>query len=226
MLVTKFGKDMKNDVLYLKELKVPEVTTTMLLGVLSDYESPQKKINHLSKKGLIKAIKQGVYLVNADLGLRPYSKEILANLIYGPSYVSLETALSNFGFIPERVTTTTSICLGRGKSFTTPVGEFEYHHIKEELYPLGVQLKEVFKGVFCQYATPEKALLDFIYIKETKGEFRNQKDYFNYILDSYRLDLENIESEVSLKKIQAIARHYPFQHVQWFANELTRKLIK
>ena len=217
---------MKSELLYLKKLKTPELTTTMLMGAFAAYGDVRGKINSLSKKGLIQPIKQGVYLLNNELSLRPYSKEILSNLIYGPSYISLETALSNYGFIPERVTTTTSICMGRGKSFSTPVGQFAYHHIKESLYPMGVQLKEVFKGAFCQYATPEKALLDFIHIKETKGEFKKQKDYFNYILDSYRLDLKNIESEVSLKKIQSFAEQYPFQHVHWFANELTRKLIK
>jgi hypothetical protein len=217
---------MKNDILYLKELTSPEVTTMMLLGVLSDYEHPQKKIHSLSRKGLLQPLKQGVYLVSHAVGLRPYSKEILANLIYGPSYISLETALSNYGFIPERVAVTTSVCLGRGKSFSTSVGEFQYGHIKEELYPLGVQLKEVFKGAFCQYATPEKALLDFIYLKEAKGEFKNQKEFFNYILESYRLDMKAIESQVSLKKMQTFAEPYPFRHVQWFANELTRKLLK
>lgn len=112
--------------------------------------------------------------------------------MYGPSYISMETALSDYGFIPERVTATTSICFGRGKSFSTiPVGEFEYHHIKESLYSIGVQLKEVYEGTFCQYATPEKALLDFLHIKETKGSFKNQKDYFNYILDSYSLGLKH-----------------------------------
>ncbi len=217
---------MKNELSYLKKLTSPEITTTMLIGALSNYEDTRGKINSLSKKGLIKPIKQGVYLISSDLGLRPYSKEILANLIYGPSYISLETALSNFGFIPEKVTATTSICMGRGKSFSTPVGEFEYHHIKDSLYSMGVQLKEVFKGAFCQHATPEKALLDFIHIKETKGGFKNQKDYFNYILDSYRLDLQAIENEVSLKKLHFFAEQYPFQHVNWFADELTRKLVK
>ncbi|MEK6627672.1 MAG: hypothetical protein AABY53_03520 [Bdellovibrionota bacterium] len=217
---------MKSELSYLKKLTSPEITTTMLIGALSDYEDARGKINSLSKKGLIKPIKQGVYLISSDLGLRPYSKEILANLIYGPSYISLETALSSYGFIPERVTASTSICMGRGKTFSTPVGEFEYHHIKDSLYSMGVQLKEVFKGAFCQYATPEKALLDFIHIKETKGDFKNQKDYFDYILSSYRLDLKAIENEVSLKKLQLFAEKYPFQHVNWFANELTRRLVK
>jgi hypothetical protein len=217
---------MKNDFLYLIGLKSPEITTSMLLGALSDYKDPRKKINSLSRKGLIIPIKQGVYLINNELGLRTYSKEILANLIYGPSYISLETALSNYGFIPERVSTTTSICIGRGKSFATAVGQFDYHHIKESLYPVGVQLKEVFKDTFCQHASPEKSLLDLIYIKEKQGEFSNQKEYFNYIIESYRLDLKTIENSVSLKKIQSFAELYPFKHVRWFANELVRKLIK
>ncbi|MBL7669893.1 MAG: hypothetical protein JNM39_05365 [Bdellovibrionaceae bacterium] len=217
---------MKSEISYLKKLRNPEVTTSMLIGVLSDYEDTRGKISSLSRKGTLKPIKQGVYLVNEDLGFRPHSKEILANLIYGPSYISLETALSGYGFIPERVNVTTSICLGRGKSFSTPVGEFEYHHVKESIYAMGVQMKEVFKGAFCQYAAPEKALLDFLYIKETKGDFKNSKDYFKYLLDSYRFDLQTIESEISLKKLQNMAERFPFQQIQWFSTELTRKLLK
>lgn len=217
---------MKNEISYLRKLINPEVTTSMLMGVLSDYESPRKKIASLNKKGLIKSIKQGVYLVSEDLGLRPYSKEVLANLIYGPSYISLETALSNYGIIPERVTTTTSISIGRGKSFSTPVGEFEYHNIKDSIYPIGVGLKEIYQDTFCQYAIVEKALLDFIHIRETKGEFKNSKEYFEYLVDSYRFDLAVIENQISLKKLLNISNHYPFKNVTWFADELTRKLVK
>lgn len=217
---------MKNELMFLKKLNMPEVTTKMLIGALSDYEDVRGKINSLSKKGLIKPIKQGVYLLNNELGLRPYSKEILANLIYGPSYISLETALSNYGFIPERVSTTTSVSFGRGKKFSTPVGQFEYHHIKSSIYSMGVTLKEISKEVFCLYAAPEKALLDFIHIKESKSEFKNQKDYFKYISESYRLDLMAIEDKISLKKLHSLAEMYPFQHTRWFAGELTRKLVK
>lgn len=217
---------MRNDNLYLKKLKAPEVTTSMLLAALAEYENPQKKIHDLNKKGLIKPVKQGVYLISGDVGLRPYSKEILANLIYGPSYISLETALSFYGFIPERVTSTTSICLGRGKSFSTSVGEFKYHHIKDSLYPLGVALKEAAKGAYCQYATPEKALLDFLYLKETKDAFGNQKDYFKFIIDSYRFDLKAIKIKTSSKKLLSFAEQYSREHINWFVSELKRTLKK
>lgn len=217
---------MKNEFSCLKQLKAPEVTTAMLLGVFSDYSDVRGKISAISKKGFIKPIKQGVYLLSEDFSSRPYSKEILANLIYGPSYVSLESALADYGFIPERVAVTTSVSQGRGKSFSTAVGEFEYHHVKESIYSLGVQLKEVFDGAYCQYATPEKALLDFVYTRETKGDFKKAKDYFDYLLDSYRFDLQAIDSEVSLKKLQSFAEQYPFEHVQWFSQELIKRLIK
>ncbi|MEN0057388.1 MAG: hypothetical protein AAGB31_01030 [Bdellovibrio sp.] len=217
---------MKNDFYYLRQFSAPEITTKMLLGAFSGYEDGRGKIHSLSRKGFIKPIKQGVYLLNEDFGFRPYSKEILANLIYAPSYISLETALSNYGFIPEQVRATTSISMGRGKSFSTSIGDFEYHHLKDSLYPAGIQLREVFPGAFCLHATPEKALCDFLYIKETKGEFKQQKDYFEYLVESYRFDLEMIEKEVSLRKLQSISESYPFQHVHWFTNELIRKLLK
>lgn len=217
---------MENEFTFLKQIKSPEITTTMLMGMLTNYSDPRKKINALANKGLLKSLKQGVYLVTDELGLRPYSKEILANLIYGPSYISLETALSFYGFIPERVTLTTSICFGRGKSFSTPVGDFEYHHVKDSIYPHGVQLKEVFEGAFCQFASPEKAILDFLYIRETKGGFKKPREYFEYILDSYRFDLQSIAKTVQLRKIQDFSSLYSFQTLRWFVDELTRRLIK
>lgn len=216
----------KNELSLIKKIQTPELTTSMLIGLFSDYAQTRKKINSLVKKQILIPIKQGVFLASEDLGLRPYSKEILANLIYGPSYISLETALSQYGFIPERIVDTTSVCLGRKKSFSTVVGNFQYHHIKESIYPLDVHMKEVAHNTFCQYAGPEKALLDFLYLKETKGSFRHSREYFEYLIDSYRFDLSAIQKKISLRKIQNLANHYNAQNVEWFASELIRRLKK
>ena len=217
---------MINDMNIIKNIKQPEITTSMMMGLFSNYSDPRKKIHSLVKSGFLQAIKQGVFLVSEDLGLRPYSKEVLANLIYGPSYISLETALSHYGFIPEKVTTTTSVCFGRNKYFTTPVGDFKYSHVKDSIYSHGVQQHEIFENIFCQYASPEKALLDFIYLREFKGQFRKSQPYFEYIVNSFRLDLEAVGKIISLKKINDLAQFYPHQHIQWFASELTRNLLK
>ena len=217
---------MASDYSALKNLQNPELTTLMLMGAFSEHTSPRKKISSLAQKKLILPIKQGIYLVDEQLRTRFYSNEIFANLIYGPSYVSLETALSHYGFIPERVVLNTSICLGRGKKFSTPIGDFHYYHVKPSIYSAGIQLKEVFTDTCCLYASPEKALLDFIYIRESKGEFKNPKEYFSYLVESYRFDLDTIQKSISLKKLNQFAELYPFQKIEWFTNELTKRLIK
>jgi hypothetical protein len=212
-----------NDFTSLKKLKMPEATTSMLLAALSSYENPQKKIHDLKKKGLIRSVKQGVYIMNQDLGFRPPANEVLANLIYGPSYISLETALSEYGFIPEQVTVTTSISYGRGKAFSSEFGEFTYHHLKNSLYSLGVTSKEVAEAAYCQYATPEKALFDFLYIRENRGEFESQEDYFDYITSAYRLDLKAVQAQIAPKKMKSYLQHTSRQHIHWFMNELIRR---
>ncbi len=207
----------------IQSINAPELSTSMLIGLLSEYKDPRKKIHSLVKGGFLKSIKQGVYLVNQEIGLRPYSMEILANLIYAPSYISLETALSFYGFIPERVSTTTSISISKGRRFLTPVGEFIYHHVKESIYSEGVCLREVYQDTFCQFASPEKAILDFLYIREKKGKFTNSKKYFNYLIESYRLDSNLIKKTTSAKKLKALAELYNSEHVSWFMHELIKK---
>ncbi len=217
---------MKDQISLINRIKAPELTTAMLLGILSEYRDPRKKINSLVRNGVIKPVKQGVYIASDKLGLRPFSKEIIANLIYGPSYISLETALSYYGIIPEKVTATTSVCLGRGKLFTTEIGRFQYHHLKDAIYSCGVQLKEIYKDAYCQYACPEKAILDFLYLRETKGTFRQAKEYFEYILDSYRLDLKTIEKLISAKKLKTLSKLYTNQNIHWVVDELIGKSRK
>lgn len=60
---------------------------------------------------------------------------MLAGLIHGPSYISLECALGFYGLIPERTKEITSICMGKKsrkvKRFETPLGRFSYHPVNE-----------------------------------------------------------------------------------------------
>jgi hypothetical protein len=213
----------KIEINLLSSIKTPELTTGMLLGLLAAYKDPRKKIHSFVKSGVLLPVKQGVYVVSKELNLRSYSLEILANLIYGPSYISLESALSFYGFIPERVTTTTSTCIGKSKRFSTAVGDFEYHHLKDSTYCAGVQLKEIFKNTYSHFASAEKAILDFIYIRERKGEFKNSKEYFHYLVESYRLDVHAVKRETSNRKITQLTTLYACERVNWFAYELRKR---
>jgi hypothetical protein len=74
-----------------------------LLDSLKKYECPRDKITSLLRQGAIIRVKKGVYVFGPKYTRRPFSREILANMIYGPSCISLDFALHYHGLIPERV---------------------------------------------------------------------------------------------------------------------------
>lgn len=85
-----------------------------------------------------------------------------ANSIYRPSYVSLESALSSYGLIPETVRIITSVSTRKTRSIQTPTGSFRYRSVRPHLFFGYLTLK----GTKHSYsmARPEKALLDFLYL--------------------------------------------------------------
>ena len=100
-----------------------------LKGALSGYANAHSKIRQLLATGAISRVKKGLYVVDDTYNNTPASLEILANLIYGPSAISLDYALSYYGLIPEHVHTITSITPQRDKSFVTPLGHFSYRYL-------------------------------------------------------------------------------------------------
>src|ERR1700733_4520854 len=101
----------------------------LLTGALSDYAGVRQKINELLKAGIIVRVKKGLYVFGPAYNNALVCKEVLGNLIYGPSCISLEYALSYHGFIPERVETITSVTPKRDKGITTPLGQFNYRYL-------------------------------------------------------------------------------------------------
>ena len=81
------------------------------------------------QSGAIIRVKKGLYIFGEDYRRSPIHRALLANLLFGPSYVSGEYALSHYSFIPEKVTTVTSMTVKRKKIFNTPAGVFSYDHI-------------------------------------------------------------------------------------------------
>ena len=93
-----------------------------LMAALSGYANPRDRVTTLLRRGDILRVKKGLYVFGDQLRRRPYSRELLANLVYGPSLVSLDSALSFHGLIPERVEAMTSVTTKRPKAFDTPSG--------------------------------------------------------------------------------------------------------
>jgi predicted transcriptional regulator of viral defense system len=139
-----------------------EFDYVMLTSALSEYSGIRTKINDLLSSGVIVRVKKGLYVFGPRYNQQPICKEILANLIYGPSCISLEYALSYHGLTPERVETVTSITPKRDKHFETPVGTFTYKYLKPDKYPWGITQEWIDQTHPVLMASPEKALCDYI----------------------------------------------------------------
>lgn len=179
----------------MKELKqfgiIPFSTGTLKL-LLSDYKSPNDKISELMASGEIIQIKKGLYVISNEYRNQNISKEILANLIYGPSYLSLDFALSYYGMIPERVMTTTSITLKRSKKFSTHFGDFTYTHAPVNYYHIGITQEKNENQFNFLIASPEKALCDKIVFTK-KLNLNSVSSMRNFLFDDLRLDFQNIK---------------------------------
>lgn len=177
-----------------------------LLSVLSAYARPRDKITAWLKSGELIRVKKGLYVFGKEIALTPYSHELLGNLIYGPSAISLSYALSFYGFIPERVTTITSITNKRNKKFTTPVGEFTYQYLSTKKYTVGIRLSGEPPFNFL-IASPEKALCDHIHLTDKNILMNDLDSMSDYLLHDMRLDEEALRS-LKLNNLSAISQVY------------------
>lgn len=157
-----------------------------LLDALADYASPRDCITRLLRNGTILRVKKGLYIFGDEERREPYSRELLANLIYGPSFISLGSALSFYGLIPERVEAMLSVTTGRSREFDTPVGRFVYRSTRMGSFSLGVSRIEEGRTSFL-IASPERALADTIR-NDRRGSFSGKAMIREYLFDDLRLD--------------------------------------
>ena len=176
----------------LNQFGIIPIDTAALKAALDDYKSPKDKITTLEQSGLLIRLKRGLFVVSPMVHSQPLSKELIANHIYGPSYISLQTALSFYGLIPERVHTVCSMTTKRSSSFINPLGNFDYISVPAAYFAIGIRQEIVNNNYAYLIATPEKALCDMIV--ETKGlKLQSIKAIQNYLEEDLRVDLSIIE---------------------------------
>ena len=133
------------------------------------------------KKGYLIRLRQR-YFAFSEYKSKPDYSLYFANRIYRPSYISLHTALSFYGMIPEAVVQITSVTSLKTASFANEFGEYSYKNVKENLM-FGYELKPMADNRTIQFAAPEKALLDLLYLypfydnKQELEELRLDEDY-------------------------------------------------
>lgn len=121
-------------------------------------------LTNWAKKGYLVKLRK-VYYAFAECKSIPEFSRYIANRIYMPSYISLHTALSYYGMIPESVVQITSISSLKTARFANEFGEFSYNSVKPELM-YGYEPKSMADGRAILFATPEKALFDLLYLNQ------------------------------------------------------------
>lgn len=137
--------------------------TVRFLAAGENLAQVRLQINRWVKDGKVIRIHKGLYALAAPYRKTTLEPFCIANALKQASYVSLHSALSWYGIIPEFVPSVTSVTTGRPQSIETPLGRFEFRHVSKK-YFWGYQQIELKSGLNAFVAYPEKALLDLIYL--------------------------------------------------------------
>ncbi len=175
----------------IQEYAEEPLTRQLITNLLKEYKRPNDKINELVKKGELTTIKKGLYIPGPKMDIRKPEPFLIANHLWGPSYISLETALSYWGLIPERVYEISSVTIKTTKTYKTAIGRFSYFHISLPYYSFGIQSVSLTPKQVVLIASPEKALCDKIVM--TSGiSLRSSKQVQEFLIDDLRIDEETL----------------------------------
>ncbi|MDA1372072.1 MAG: hypothetical protein O2971_15085 [Proteobacteria bacterium] len=144
----------------LNSFGVVPFTHGSLLPLLEGYSRPNDKIASLLARQDIVQLRRGLYILGPARRRGPLSLPLLANLLNGPSYVSLDFALSWHGLIPEGVLEVSSVTTRRASVYDTPLGRFSYTRLPLPFYRIGVSRMQNTDGTAFLMASREKALCD------------------------------------------------------------------
>ncbi len=146
-------------------------------------------------------VRRGLYCLSDRYTQSRVNPLELAQRIHGPSYVSLETALSHHGWIPEAVQAVTSVALGRSRTFDTPVGLFSFTRVPQRVFLAGVRRVSVDGGSAFFMATPLKALADLVYTQ--------RRDWLSAapVVESLRVEEESL-AELTRKLFDEVMAAY------------------
>lgn len=187
----------------------PVFETGFLLAGNVDPQNVLLQLSRWVKAGRIYQIRRGIYTLAP-----PYRKVkphpfLIANHMVSASYVSCQSALEFHGLIPEHTPVTMSVTTLRPGHWKTPVGTFEFRHMKQSLFT-GYKLYDLGSGQKAFVATPEKGLLDLVYLQpggDTESYLHELRLHNLETLDLNHLQQLAVKS--GSQKLLRVARRIP-----------------
>jgi len=169
------------------------IDASVLYNITDNYKFQRNKIAAMEKSGEILRLKKNLYVVSGKTSQKSLSKELIANHLYGISYISLETALVYYGMIPERVYSVCSMTTKRAKIFSTPLGYFVYKTVPIDYFSIGIRQEIINNSYAFFIATPTKAICDMI-IATPNLRLQSVKAMLNYLIEDLRIDFDVLET--------------------------------
>ena len=200
----------KQELKMILELPTEPFDHLFLIDHLKEYNNPNDKIRRMIKDGDLIKLKKGLY-IPARSNTHQFT---IANLLYAPSYVSIESALSYWGLIPEKVMNTTSITNKRKKEFRTKKGNFYYNSIKSKSLHLGIVYDANNRFLI---ANRTKAICDYLKVKMI-----TYSDVIAFLENDLRIDIDEI-ARLDKELILKLGTDYKSQSTKSFYRQL-RKL--
>jgi hypothetical protein len=208
---------------------IEEVKQKVLYNFFSDLElsllipGTENRRYALVKRAMAKGdliqVRRGLYCLAEKYRGRPLNLFALAQKIYGPSYISLESALSHHGWIPEAVFSITSASAKRSREFKTPLGVFSFTRIPADPFLTAVDLHQADEGSFLM-ARPWRAIADYVYAykKDWKG--------LHPLVENLRVDEEHFQSvdRRELGELEEIAESFRSRRVHKFIKGVLKEL--
>lgn len=180
----------------------PILDTVRMRHTLRGFANQRVKIARLLESGELISLRRGLYASRRDL-----DPHCLAGPMYGPSYISFETALAWHGMIPEGVKEMLSATIKRSASFENDFGRFRYFNVPKAIYPTGIQ-RIVDADLPFLIASPTKALADSI---AREPGFRSMANVARW-MDGMRID---VSIGLNREELAECAKFYERPSVRW-----------
>ena len=158
-----------------------------------------RRLHEWASKGYIERLIKGYYIFS-DVRVTEPLLFFISNRIYSPSYVSLQSALSYYGLIPELVPGVTSVSPKKTTTLTTSVGNLMYFSVKSVLM-FGYKILEIPNlNLPVKMAEPEKALLDLLYLNPSLSGTAQFAEM--------RVNVEEVKSKINMTKLDNLLKYF------------------
>lgn len=168
----------------------------------------------------IHRLKPGLFLLAEEFRKSHAHPFLIAGMLHSPSHVSLESALSYHGLIPEALFQVSCVTSARSRSYKTPVGVFSFQRVPLNYPKAGVESLKIDKNSWAFIATPLRAIADLVYLRR---EVTWKRDGLSFLTESMRIEIEDLRN-LSFKGIDELCKSLRNKRTKNYISQLYKEL--